>query len=54
MSKAKGSPAGLVSIAWAGKQSGDRNLVRTAKFLLRTKYGIRISFSSPSIKAGVR
>jgi len=38
------TPAGLVAIAWAGWQTGDQSLVRTAVHLLRTRFGVRISF----------
>ena len=39
------TPAGLFAIAWAGQQTGDRALVRTAKQLLKTRFGVRISFA---------
>ena len=39
------SPAALVCIARAAHRIGDRELLRTARRLLRQRYGIEIRFS---------
>jgi hypothetical protein len=40
----KEGPGALVSVARAAHRTGDRNLERAAKRLLRDDYGIQISF----------